>query len=244
MAKSIADLRKLQRNQLSRISKEELIDSILSSTDERSEQFRTLNETLQVLVNEVSQLKSTINSPDDAISKKFLDLQDQIDKQASVLVKQQHFLEVLDRKERERNLVVLGVPEDNEVLEGASTDPEKLRKIWSKVGIQEKFISWKRLGNVGNRKRPILVSMATKEEKFKVLEKSSQLKNAGAHYSNVYIKKDVHPSVRDEWKRLRSVETAEKENPANVGCTIHLDTKERKVYRDGIVIDSWKPKFF
>lgn len=244
MAKSLSDLRRMQRSQLSRVSKDDLIESILSSTDESSDQFRTLNETLQELVNEVFQLKNTINSPDGAISKKLLDLQDQIDKQASVLAKQQQFLETLDRKERERNLVVLGVPEDNENLEGASTDPEKLHKIWSKVGIQEEFISWRRLGNVGNRKRPILVSMATREEKFKVLEKSNQLKNAGSIYSTIYIKKDVHPSVREEWKRLRGVEAAEKENPANVGCTIHLDTKERKVYRDGVVIDSWKPKFF
>ena len=185
-----------------------------------------------------------MNAPDGVINKRLLDLQEQINKQASVLAKQQQFLEVLDRKERERNLIVLGVPEDGENLEEAATDPEKLRKIWSKVGVQEEFISWRRLGNVGNRKRPILISMATKDNKFKVLEKSSRLKSVGDIYSNIYIKKDVHPSVREEWRRLRSVETAEKEKPENVGCTIHLDTKERKVYRDGIVIDSWKPQFF
>ena len=61
MAKSLSDLRKMQRNQLSRVSKEDLIESILSSADESSDQLRTLNESLQLLVSEVSQLKNAIN---------------------------------------------------------------------------------------------------------------------------------------------------------------------------------------
>ena len=244
MAKPLSELRKMQRNQLVRVSKDELIESILSSDDESSEQFRTLNETLQALISEISQMKNAINSPDGVVNKRFLDLQAQINKQGNVLAKQQQFLEVLDRKERERNLVVLGTPEDGQDLDGAVTDCEKLQKIWSKMGVQEELASYRRLGNVGNRKRPILVTMTTKDGKFKMLEKASQLKNMGGIYNTIYVKKDVHPSVREEWKRLRNVEAAEKENPANVGCVIRLDTKERKVFRDDVVIDSWNAKFF
>ena len=189
-------------------------------------------------------MKNAINAPDGIINKRFMDLQGQINKQESVLAKQQLFLEVLDRKEREKNLIVLGVPEDGQDLDGATADAEKLRKIWSKMGTDEELVSYRRLGNVGNRKRPILATMATKEAKFKVLEKTNQLKNVGGMYNTIYVKKDVHPSIREEWKRLRNVEATEKENPANVGCTIRLDVKERKVYRDNVVIDAWNPKFF
>lgn len=78
----------------------------------------------------------------------------------------------------------------------------------------------------------------------KVLDKTKRLKEAGAPYERIFVKKDVHPSVRNEWKRLRDVEAAEKGRPENVGCAIRLDTRERKVYRDNVVIDSWQPAPF
>ena len=55
------------------------------------------------------------------------------------------------------------------------------------------------------------------------------------------MKKDVHPAIRKEWKRLRDVEAAEKVKPVNQGCTIQLDYKCREVNRDGVVIDKWSP---
>ena len=58
------------------------------------------------------------------------------------------------------------------------------------------------------------------------------------------MKKDVHPSVRNEWKRLRDAERTEKDRPENVGCVIRLDVRERKLYRDDVVIDKWNPLFF
>ena len=80
MAKPLSELRKMQRNQLVRVSKDELIESILSSDDDSSEQLRTLNETLQVLVSVISQMKNAINSPDGIVNKIFVDLQAQINK--------------------------------------------------------------------------------------------------------------------------------------------------------------------
>lgn len=71
------------------------------------------------------------------------------------------------------------------------------------------------------------------------------MKQAADEYSKIYVKKDVHPSVRKEWSRLRDAEKAEKERPENaVGCEIRLDTQERKLYKDGVVIDGWNQQFF
>ncbi len=40
------------------------------------------------------------------------------------------------------------------------------------------------------------------------------------------------------------MEAAEKAKPENVGYAIRLDTRERKVYKDNIVIDTWNAQFF
>ncbi len=62
--------------------------------------------------------------------------------------------------------------------------------------------------------------------------------------NKIYIMKDVHPSIRAEWRRLREAERKEKERPENAGCVIRLDARERKLYRDGVVIDAWNLQFF
>ena len=77
-----------------------------------------------------------------------------------------------------------------------------------------------------------------------MLSKVSVLKTTDEVYKKIYIKKDTHPNVRLEWKRLRDGESEEKNKPDNVGCVIRLDTRERKLYRDDMVIDSWNPQFF
>ena len=58
------------------------------------------------------------------------------------------------------------------------------------------------------------------------------------------VKKDVHPSVRNEWKRLHDAHKNEKERPENAGCRVYLDYRERKLYRDGVVIDTWSLQSF
>ena len=72
-----------------------------------------------------------------------------------------------------------------------------------------------------------------------MLDNANKLKTSGVMYSKIFIKKDTHPSIRAEWKRLRDAEKTEKERPENVGCNIHLNTRERHLYKDGEVIDRW-----
>ena len=76
------------------------------------------------------------------------------------------------------------------------------------------------------------------------MDRVKNLKTSGELFKKIYIKKDIHPSIRKEWERLRSVEKTEKDRPENVGCVVRLDTQERKVYRDNVVIDSWNPQGF
>ena len=108
-------------------------------------------------------------------------------------------------------------------------------------------IWWHRFGSThvqvpGNgRNRPILAKAPSKEQRDKILENTKALREASPSYRRIYVKKDVHPAIRKEWKRLRDVEAAEKAKPVNQGWTIQLDYKRREVTRDGVVIDKWSP---
>lgn len=128
-----------------------------------------------------------------------------------MIARQQRYLEYIDRKERECTLdvVVLGVPEDNESLDGARTDSDKINKVWRAAGIESNFLSVRRLGKTSNearqrgtRRLPILVSVQTRDVRDKILEKAKTLKTMGVWYNKIYIKKGIHPSVREEWKWL------------------------------------------
>ena len=248
MARPISELRKLSRAQIARLNKDDLVESILTSPEQEAEnsQLATLSETLNALRDEVAQLKKALTAPDSIVNKKFAELQAQVDQQATIIEKQQQFMEMIDRKEREKNLVVLGLPDENESLQGATEDADKIKKVWEKIGAdQDQIESCRRLGvRRGSRPRPLLIIMKTRNAKDNVLGNAKAVKNAGDSFDKVYVKKDLHPSVRAEWKRLRDAEEKEKQRPENAGCEIRLDTREKKLYRDNVVIDTWRPKFF
>ncbi len=88
------------------------------------------------------------------------------------------------------------------------------------------------------------MTLADKNQRAIILNNASRLKTSGNNFSRIYIKKDVHPSIRKEWRRLRDVEAAERAKPENVGCTIRLDTRKREVYKDNTVTDAWDANFF
>lgn len=251
-SKSLSELRKLQRNQLARINKDELIDIILATADGDGELTEKIDKRLEAMMKEMQALKTAITAPDSPINKNYAELKARVDKQEQIIAKQQQFLETLDRKEREANVVILGVPDENESLEGATTDQEKLNKIWSTIGVSGVVGTHRRLGGTPRgsdessapRRRPILLTLQDKGQRSGILDNASSLKHSGDNYKKIYIKKDVHPSIRKEWRRLRDAEAAEKSRPENAGCVIRLDTRERKLYRDDNVIDTWNPQFF
>ena len=125
MAKSMSDLRKMPRTQLARINREELIESILAAPDPSERFVQDLMERLNTLAKEVKELRKRVAAPDSYINKRYDELKAQVDKQANILAKQQRYLKILDRKERENNLIVTGVPNESESLEGGTSDEAK-----------------------------------------------------------------------------------------------------------------------
>ena len=63
-------------------------------------------------------------------------------------MKHQLFLESIDRKEHEVNLVVWGVPKDGAPVDGADNDKEKQGKIWEKINETGSHVCHKRLGKI------------------------------------------------------------------------------------------------
>ncbi|MPC18981.1 hypothetical protein E2C01_011882 [Portunus trituberculatus] len=100
----------------------------------------------------------------------------------------------------------------------------------------------------GQRRRPMLVILAFRDEIDAVLDKIKRPKTCEDPYKNIYIKKDVHPSVRAEKSSRKLMEAEqrerEKELPKNIRCNIQFNTRERRLYKHRMVIDQWALQAF
>ena len=86
--------------------------------------------------------------------------------------------------------------------------------------------------------------MSSKFDRDKFTGGSKNLKEAGPAYKKVYVRKDTHPAIRNEWKRLKDEERNAKDKPENAGARIVLDFKSRVLKRNDIIIDRWNPQYF
>ena len=105
-------------------------------------------------------------------------------------------------------------------------------------------IEVKRLGdnNGSGRARPLLVTLDDRQKQQKIIQNAKKL-NDVTGYSNIYIKKDVHPTIRFEQNRLRRKLKELRDDPSNRGVEIKYDYKTRLMTRDGVVIDRFNPHF-
>lgn len=55
------------------------------------------------------------------------------------------------------------------------------------------------------------MTLQDKTLRSNILDHAKNLKNLNDPYKKIYVKKDVHPTVRKEWQRLREAEKKEKE---------------------------------
>ena len=79
----------------------------------------------------------------------------------------------MDKKDREQNLIPLGVPEEGECLEGITEDDDKVKKVWEVINSSSKILSVRRLGQRNfaggsRRSRPILVTVESKGHRDEV----------------------------------------------------------------------------
>ena len=167
-------------------------------------------------------------------------------------VQQQRFLEEVDAEKRAKNLIVLGVSENdfNVNEQTMHTDMDKVGAVLNAIGFREphNIVSVQRLGKEdpnARRPRPIKVVFTNSEDRQKSMTLQKNLKGTlGGALANVKVKRDTHPAIRKEFGRLFSAEREEKEKPENVGKEVSFDLKRRVLLVDGLVVDRFKPSFF
>ena len=155
----------------------------------------------------------------------------------------QRYLDQVDAKKRETNIIITGVSE----TPNGDGDDRAVKSIFQAVGCETvQPVKISRIGKKNEdlgRKRPILVVTESNEERMKILKSKNKLKDSNAEFKSVYIKADEPLCVQKEWKRLKDALKREKVAPSNVGCTIRIDYKKRELLRDTQVIDSFRSPF-
>lgn len=86
----------------------------------------------------------------------------------------------------------------------------------SDVACTHRRLGKKKADRLGRRHHRRLLTIRDKEVRARMLANTSCLKTSDDNYSKVYVKRDVHPSIRKEWLRLRDAEAREKERLENV----------------------------
>ena len=78
------------------------------------------------------------------------ELNETIIKQSEMIVQHQLFLKQLDRQKRETNIVLFGISDGAESFDGATTDDDKIQKVWTAVDTNPVTVvrSHRRLGRV------------------------------------------------------------------------------------------------
>ena len=249
---SISKLRSMSISQFKGINKDDLYNIIQSDDGESNYDIKTLKDSIASLsttiqnlscqVKELTELKQKVACIPD-LQKSVANLTATSNLQSRIIEQQQIFIEKLDAKEREKNIVITGINEFAD-FEGKQTDDEKCKLIFDTIDVQPGRFTTKRLGKQNqDRIRPILVTLENTDVKDKILSEAKKLKSAGQLYKKIYIKRDVPPAVRREWKRLYDSLEVEKNKPENVGHSVTIDKRKRQIIRDGQVIDKWNVNF-
>ena len=178
-------------------------------------------------------------------------LQEDLRKVTMAVHEHQKYLESVEAKKRELNLIMTGVPENDMIVNGArlSTDEEKCTAVLQAVGETSSVVrAISRLGKEpnsgGGHPRFVKLQLESSECRGRILKKSKNLKEAGPSFSKIYIKKDMHPMINREFQRLKKVTKEEKEKPENQGREVRYDHEKRQVLVDGVVVDEFHPTFF
>lgn len=172
-----------------------------------------------------------------------------------IITKQQKLLESVDRKERESRLVMLGVPENGESFAGTTNDKTKLKKILSEVGEEMSPCTHHRLGHeaTDGKKRPILVTLASRTEKRKDPEKKAQgcwgaflshLRNEGCTSSGpkrMEAAEDTGDRGEEQTRKCESDNLSSMREGKDIRHVIRLYFQTKVLYRDDVGIDRWNP---
>ena len=139
---------------------------------------------------------------------------------------------------RGRNLIIQGIPEGENELTA-------IQNIMSTIGATDEPLESKRIKRLGiaapDKTRAVLVEVESVEKRNKLVTQAREC--TAPTMKDIRLKKDLHPAVRNEWKRLFTAKETESRKPENAGKVILLDIRKKQLTCDGTIIDSWNPVF-
>ena len=252
----LSELQSLGRERLTSYTKAQLTDAILAAdpgTTSAGDMSAILNQLKKMEEKFDSKQEDTLHAIKDlkqdlrAVKVENQQLRADVDKLTGVIASQQRYLEIVDAKERARNLFIIGVSETERLL-NAETDAQKLKLIVKALGLKEEELSKLIIQCLGKARddgkpRPVLVTMPDGQSRTSALKQAPSLKNADNNFAGIRVKKDVHPAIRREWARMFRSEEIEREKPENQGCKIEFDRRKRQILKDGEVIDTFQAHF-
>ena len=214
------------------------------------EQTKTLKRELKSIREDLSQNREKT----EVLEKKVSDLSIENVTLGKTIQHQQKFMESLDYEQRKSNVIITGVSEIDDLpgVEGAmlTSDEEKIQHVFKLIGQEGVHIaSMTRLGkpppNMGSRtrSRPIKLTLQAQAQRRNILQASRTLNSAAEPFSRIYMKRDMHPDLSKEFRRLRDVERTERANPENEGRTVRYDHTTRTVMVDDQIIDRFQAPF-
>ena len=250
--KTLEEYRKLtpqQRKTIKKPALQVILDAI-ASDDDIDVHGAAVVEKLNEILREIKEIKEKNSRYDDEIKR----LDSVINDQNKVLAAQQKFLETIDTDRRGQDLIVLGLAEnaapEGEEEEDDDYDEEQFNLILQAIAVvpnSVKIKSIERLGKLDEgeatqRRRPVKVTFKTRAMRDSVLRNASKLKDQGENdpFKRVFLKRDVHPDIRKEEKRLYDVFKAERDKPQNADFNVVFDRKKRVVTVNGQEIDRFK----
>ena len=154
------------------------------------------------------------------------------------------FLEEVDARCRRNNIIIMGVPEEDIESPLGGSDVEMVECVMQKadVSLTRGNFCMRRLGQNTSQTRPILLTLECHEARREILSNAKNLRY-DSDCTNIFIRKDIHPTLRYEANRLRIRERDEKANPENRNADIKYDRKERVLTKNGVIIDRFRQAF-
>ena len=237
---TLDEYREMTPTQNQNVTKNRLIGLIDAAIDNEPNFGNNANNKLDLILNKLQSMEKKNESYDNEIKR----IDNTVNEHSNILSVQQKFLEDLDADRRAQHLIVLGLKEDHR-----GTDREKFLDVVETIGVEPysvKIESMVRLGtrdkNELQKTRPMKVTFETSNMRDSVLRNAVKLKDQPeeSHYRKIYLKKDMHPKVREEEKRLYEVWKAEKNKAVNAGKEVLFDRKRRVVTCNGEEVDRFQ----
>lgn len=198
-----------------------------SQRSNRSDSVEEQLVTLPMLTAALNELRTNIKADfSDEISKlrdELMELRTENKILKDVVVSQQKQILLNERTSRDKNLIVLGVPDDQSTNHESFVNKLLKHVASPQPGSDRQIECMSRLGKyVPGKCRPVKVVLTTSKYKYEVLRKASASLKGSDSFNKVFIKPDLCEIDRLERKRLFDHFKQQKSDPNNAGKSVTL----------------------